>query len=122
MPAIITRKLPALAVLLVFTLPHAHAASSAVVPDQDETRVMREDRLDSKHLEHELQSLSWEQFRSVVTAVPKLKADVDAYGPAGWEYVKGKYKTYGWSRNIDRFDGDEKKKLAALIDQARKRR
>lgn len=112
-----------LAALLAFALPLVPArAADVVVPSQDEARVMSEDRLDSKRLEHALQSLNWNQFRAVVAAVPKLKADVDAYGPAGWEYVKGKYKTYGWKKNIDRMDADEKKKLAALIEEARVRR
>jgi hypothetical protein len=77
---------------------------------------------DSKQLENQLQRLDWPQFRSVVESIPKLKADVDAYGPAGWTYVKGKYKTYGWKKNIDKLDDAEKRRLAALIQAARKAR
>jgi hypothetical protein len=94
---------------------------ASVVPSQDEVRAMDEDRLDSKRLEAELQGMRWEQFRAVIEAIPKLKADVDAYGPAGWEYVKGKYKTYGWHKNIDKLDGEEKRRLAALIESQEKR-
>ncbi|MGE5466976.1 MAG: hypothetical protein ACM3Y9_06070 [Ignavibacteria bacterium] len=77
---------------------------------------------DAMQLEADMQQLDWEQFRSVVESIPKLKADVDAYGPAGWTYVKGKYKTYAWHRNIERLDDDEKRRLAALIEAARKSR
>jgi hypothetical protein len=125
MPAT-ARKLPAaaLAALLGFVLlaPARAADKPAVVPTQDEARVMSEDRTDSGRLERALQGLNWKQFRTVVEAVPKLKADVDAYGPAGWQYVKGKYKTYGWKKNIDRMDAAEKKKLAALIEAVQARR
>jgi hypothetical protein len=74
---------------------------------------------DSAKLEKELQSLNWGQFRSVVEAVPKLKADVDAYGPLGWEYVKMHYTSYGWKKNIDRLDVEQKQHLAALIESAK---
>jgi hypothetical protein len=114
------RRLLALVALLV--LPLAAARADTPVPDQDEARVLGEDRLDSKRLEHDLQSLDWKQFRSVIESIPKLKADVDAYGPAGWDFVKGRYKTYGWKKNIDRLDDGEKRRLAALIDNAEQRR
>ncbi|MDD5248907.1 MAG: hypothetical protein PHY45_07975 [Rhodocyclaceae bacterium] len=107
------------AVVLAFLLagPLLSALADAV-PDADMQRVMAEDRVDSAHLERALQGLSWEQFRAVIEAIPKLKADVEAYGPAGWEYVKRRYKTYAWRKNIDKLDSDEKKKLAALIESA----
>ncbi len=115
MPALSRRA----ALLLAFWLaPALGAGDGRAVPSPDEARAMSEDRLDGARLEHELQELDWPQFRSVIEAVPKLKADVDAYGPAGWEYVKGRYKTYQWHKNINRLDADEKQRLAALIDTA----
>jgi hypothetical protein len=89
------------------------------VPTPDEMRVMGEDRTDSKRLEKALQSLNWEQFRTVIEAIPKLKADVDAYGPAGWTFVRGTSQTYPWHRNIDKLDDDERRHLAALIETSR---
>jgi hypothetical protein len=110
----------AFAALLALPLVSAHADTP--VPNQGEARVLNEDRIDGKRLERELQGLDWEQFRAVIEAIPKLKADVDAYGPAGWEFVKGRYKTHAWKKNIDRLDDAEKQKLAALIDDAERRR
>jgi hypothetical protein len=111
-----------IALLIAFRCVPAWAADEApAVPSQDQVRALDEDRLDSKRLEGQLQGMSWEQFRSVIEAIPKLKADVDAYGPAGWEYVKGKYKTYGWRKNIDKLDEEEKRRLAALIESQEKR-
>lgn len=74
---------------------------------------------DSKQLEAELQGLPWKQFRSVVEAVPNLKADVEQYGSAGWAYVKASYKTYGWKKNIDRLSPEQKSRLAELIGRAK---
>lgn len=74
---------------------------------------------ENEELEKALQSLSWEQFRSVVTAIPKLKADVDAYGPLGWQYVQANYRTYRWRKNIGKLQEPQKKRLAELIGQAR---
>lgn len=73
----------------------------------------------SKQIEKDLQSLNWEQFKSVVKAVPKLKADVDAFGPLGWQYVQLNYQTYGWKKNIDKLDDAQKKQLIGLITKAR---
>lgn len=73
----------------------------------------------SKALERQLQSLEWEQFRSVVTAVPKLRAQVDAYGPLGWQYVRDYYRSYGWRRSIDKLDAGQKLELGQLIARAR---
>ena len=70
---------------------------------------------DSKQMERDLQRLPWKQFRSVIEAVPKMKADVDAYGPAGWKYIEGRYKTHGWKKGIDKLDPDQKRRLADLI-------
>lgn len=95
------------------------ALADEPVPTPDEMRVLGEDRTDSKRLEKELQKLNWEQFRSVIEAIPKLKADVDAYGAAGWTFVKGRYQSYPWHRNIDKLDAEERQHLATLIDNSR---
>ena len=70
-------------------------------------------------LESELQRLSWRQFRYVVESVPQLKSAVDAYGPAGWQFVQANYRHYGWRRNIDRLSEAQKRELAARIERAR---
>jgi len=75
---------------------------------------------DSLRIEHDLQGLNWQQFRLVVESVPKLKADVDAYGPLGWMYVKANYQTYHWKKNVDRLDEGQKRHLAQLIRDARR--
>jgi hypothetical protein len=74
---------------------------------------------DSEGLEKALQSLSWEQFKSVVVAIPKLKADVDAYGPLGWQYVQANYRTYPWRKNINKLHEPQKRRLSDLIEEAR---
>jgi len=56
----------------------------------------------------------------VVESVPKLKADVEAYGPIGWTYVQQNYQTYGWKKNIDKLNEEQRKQLADLILRARK--
>jgi hypothetical protein len=66
-------------------------------------------------LEKELQRLEWEQFRTVVSAIPKLKADVDAYGPLGWRYVQQRYRTHAWRKSLDKLDEARKRELAELI-------
>lgn len=77
---------------------------------------------DSAVLEKSLQGLDWNQFRTVVESIPKLKADVDAYGPLGWQYVQANYRNYGWKRNIDKLDDEQKRQLASLIESAKKTR
>lgn len=74
---------------------------------------------DSMKLEKELQSLSWTGFRSVVEALPKLRAEVDRYGPLGWQYVRANYRTYPWKKNIDRLDPEQRRQLATLIRTAK---
>lgn len=86
--------------------PHGGVAAAATIPD-------------SARLEKELQQLSWEQFKQVVVAVPKLKNSVDAFGPFGWDYVRANYRTYPWKKSIDRLDETQKVQLAALIEKAR---
>lgn len=88
------------------TAPHGRVAATATTPD-------------SARLEKELQQLSWEQFKQVIVAVPKLKSSVDAFGPLGWDYVRANYRTYPWKKSIDRLDETQKIQLAALIDKAR---
>lgn len=78
--------------------------------------------IDSAQLEKALQNLAWPQFKSVVEAIPKLKADVDAYGPMGWQFVEANYRTYGWKKNIDKLDEEQQRQLAALIQSAQKSR
>ncbi|MEW6165637.1 MAG: hypothetical protein AB1642_11305 [Pseudomonadota bacterium] len=75
---------------------------------------------DSARLAKDLQSLDWKQFKSVIEAIPKLKADIDAFGPLGWKFVEKNYPTHDWKRNIDRFDAAEKRQLAELIGAARR--
>jgi hypothetical protein len=77
---------------------------------------------DSQTLEKELQSLHWKQFRAIIEAIPKMKADVEAYGPIGWQFVQANYQTYGWKKNIDRLDETQKKRLAELIQIAKETR
>lgn len=74
---------------------------------------------DSQQIEKDLQRLPWPQFRSVIEAIPKLKADVDAYGPFGWQYVKANYQTHGWKKNVDRLDDAQKRQLVELIRSAK---
>jgi hypothetical protein len=70
---------------------------------------------DSAQLESDLQHLPWKKFRSVIEAVPKMKADVEAYGPAGWKYVEIRYRTFAWKKGIDKLDEAQKQRLADLI-------
>ncbi len=72
-----------------------------------------------KQIESDLQSLPWKKFKSIIESIPKMKADVDAYGPFGWNYVKANYTTYGWKKNIDKLDGTQKKQMADLIRLAK---
>jgi len=90
-------------------------SSSAIVsPEQKNPK-----EVDSSHLEKDLQDLNWKQFRLVIESVPKLKADVDAYGPLGWQYVEANYAKYGWKKNIDKLDGVQRQQLADLIQTAK---
>ena len=79
----------------------------------------------SAELERHLQQLSWPDFKAVVSAIPKLKADVDAYGSFGWQYVQANYRSYRWAKKIDKLDDEQKRQLAELIhnppNQARPR-
>lgn len=74
---------------------------------------------DGRALEQALHALSWEQFRAVVLAVPRLRAEVDAYGPLGWQYVERHYRRHGWRRSLDKLDPEQRRELAALIERVR---
>lgn len=70
-------------------------------------------------LERELQSLDWKQFRQVVESSAKLKADVDAYGPLGWQYVRKHYQSYGWRKSVRKLDEAQRQRLADSIAEAK---
>ena len=77
---------------------------------------------DGRQLEKDLQGLSWKQFRSVVEAIPPLRAEVEKYGPLGWQYVQTNYKTYPWRKPLGRLSDSQRIELARLIERARKSR
>jgi hypothetical protein len=91
--------------------PHPLARSKATAPAKSAVP-------DSQQMEKDLQQLPWPQFRSIIESVPKMKADVEAYGAFGWKYVEARYKTYPWKKNIDKLDDAQKKQLADLIKRA----
>lgn len=68
--------------------------------------------------EKDLQRLPWNKFRSIIEAVPSLKADVERYGPSGWKYVEVNFQSYRWRRNISKLKGDQMELLGNLIKQA----
>ncbi len=82
----------------------------------------KKSRFDSKQMEKELQRLPWKQFKSVIASIPKMKASIDAYGPIGWQFVQANYTTYPWQKNIDKLDEIQKKRLAELIQTAKRAR
>ena len=96
-------------VLLLFALAGAPVLSASA-------------EADSAKLEKDLQRLPWKQFRSVVESEPRLKAGIDAYGPMGWQFVQANYRNYGWRRNIDKLNAEQKHELAARIERARAQR
>jgi hypothetical protein len=77
------------------------------------------DTIDRLQLEHDMQTLPWPKFKAVVEAVPKMKASVDAYGPFGWQYVEKNYRSYGWKKNIDRLDDEQRQQLFQLVQRAK---
>ena len=107
-----------LAVLAGAPVGAASAAGTAHPPAATRSSLPSSE-IDSAAMERELQRLPWTQFRSVVEAVPKLKESIDAYGPAGWQFVQANYRNYGWKKNIDRLDEGQKKQLAELIRRAK---
>ena len=92
----------------------ASAANTARRPAVADTA-----RTDSQQMSRDLRSLPWKSFRSVVEAVPKLSAAVNAYGPAGWNFVKANYTRYNWTKQINKLDASQKKQLAELIRKAK---
>lgn len=107
-----------LTLLLLSALATAPAALANNTPEPAKAPV-RAVGTDSAQLEKALQGLEWPQFKSVVEAVPQLKSQVDAYGKFGWQYVQANYRTYGWRKNIDKLDAEQKKQLGELIAGAR---
>lgn len=73
---------------------------------------------DSQQMSRDLQSLPWKPFKAIIQSIPKLAADVDAYGPLGWQFVRENYTTYNWKKKIDKLDAEQKKQLADLIRKA----
>ena len=92
--------------------PHAPAPTYVAAP-------ATKSQPDSRKMQKDLQQLNWKQFRSVLVAIPKMKAEVDAYGPLGWQYIRENYTTYGWKKSIDRLDDTQKQRLAELIQNAK---
>ena len=113
MPKLICALLASLWTALTF------AVAAQPSPDTRAVAAAKRGVPDSKQIEKDLQRLSWKQFRSVVEAIPKLKAGVDAYGPVGWQYVQANYTTYPWRQNVDKLDDAQKKGLADLIRVAK---
>lgn len=105
--------------LACFCIASAHAEDISPVTENETPKVTISDAPDSKQMETDLQQLNWDQFKSVIEAVPKMKADVDAYGQLGWQYVQMNYKTYKWKKSIDRLGDGQKHQLAELIYNAR---
>lgn len=104
------------ALLLSILAVPAHTATTATnIP----AKALKSAIPDSKQMERDLQSMNWRQFRSIVEAIPKLKAEIEAYGPAGWQYIRAKYPTHPWQKNIDRLDVADKQQLARLIQRAK---
>ena len=102
--ALCLNALPLAAIAGVGTGSNATAAASSVP--------------DSQQMSDALRKLPWASFRSIIEAVPKLSAGVDAYGPAGWEFVRENYKAYNWKKKIDKLDAAQKQQLAELIRKA----
>jgi hypothetical protein len=115
--AVVRRPYPALLALcyLAFALPAAPLAA----PQPAALAMATTSDPDSRQMEQDLQHLNWERFRFVIESVPELKSGVDRYGPLGWEFLKSRYQTYGWKRNIDRLEPGERHRLAALIQRVK---
>ena len=109
----------ACALLACFWATSAYPVDTPVSASTDAGELSVPEESVSVRMEKDLQSLDWAQFRSVIEAVPKMKADVDAYGAVGWQYVQANYRTYAWRKNIDRLDDERKAQLADLIQLAK---
>lgn len=108
----------ALACLLVLPAISGRAQAASEPPSSTSTESPLPD---SQRMEIDLQNLPWPQFKSVVEAIPKLKADIEAYGSFGWQFVQANYTRYGWKKKIDRLDEHQKRLLSELIAQAHKK-
>ena len=108
-----------LALLACFSIASAFAADEVPPADTATQAVTMDAAPNSKQIEEDLQHLPWKQFKSVIESIPRMKADVDAYGVLGWNYVQANYKTYAWKRNIDRLDLAQRTRLVDLIRVAR---
>ncbi len=109
------------ALLLATTLAAAAHAAELSPAKANKPVAARAPLPASQQLEKELQQLPWKQFRSVIESIPKMKAEVEAYGPIGLQYVEARYKTYSWKKSIDKLDDSQKRQLADLIRQAGRR-
>jgi len=105
---------------LIFALWAANAIAAPLAINTVEKPIVTAPTPDSRQLEKELQRLDWNQFRSVLEAIPKLKADVDAFGPSGWQFVQANYRYYPWRRLIDKLDTEQRQHLSELIQAAKK--
>jgi hypothetical protein len=110
--------------ILIVLLLAAVAASQAGATESGKTQATAMTKSpalpDSRQMESDLQHLSWSQFAGVVKAVPKLKADIDAYGKLGWKYVEMRYASYPWHKNIDKLDAVQRQQLVELIRRAQR--
>ena len=105
------------AALLACALP-AGAATTAASASASATTTAAAVLPDSAQIEKDLQRLPWPRFRTVIEAIPKMKAEVDAYGPMGWDYVRAHYRTHHWKKNVDRLDAAQRRQLVDLIRNA----
>lgn len=103
-------------------LPAAFAANERVGSPTVAARPPAKVIPDGRQLEKDLHGLNWKQFRSVVEAIPPLRAEVEKYGPLGWQYVQTNYKTYPWRKPLGRLSDSQRIELARLIERARKSR
>jgi len=116
-----------LAMTALTTVANAENVSAEPLPAVEHERAIEKPTentgnktaLNSEQLERSLQQLDWPKFKSVIEAIPKLKADVDAYGALGWQIVRGNYQSYSWRKNIDKLDEAQKAQLAALIEKSK---
>lgn len=102
----------------LWTLSAYPAATPATADAPTSLATSREP--DSGQMEKDLQHLPWKRFRSVVEAIPKMKSSIEAYGPIGWQYVQANYTSYSWKQRIDKLDEAQKKRLAELIQSAKR--
>lgn len=105
--------------LLALALAAGLCAAPAFAAETAPAAEIRAAAPDAGAMEKDLQQLPWKAFRSVIEAVPKMKADVEAYGPMGWKFVEANYRKHAWKKNIDRLDEPQRRQLAELIRRAK---